>query len=482
MTESKSTRQLAVRNPRSGKIDYQFSTPSAQEMLETAAALKANQPYWFASGVDHRISTLNQWQASLMAEKEAIIDALSIDTGRLGLASIEFYALLASIDRWCGLAPELLKQTSVHAKTMDDVEIFEDSVAYPLLGAISPWNFPLLLSFIDVTPALLAGCSAIIKPSEVTPRFVEPLMKSILAVPELASVLSVKAGDGITGQQLIAESDVIAFTGSVATGKKVAIAAAENFIPSFLELGGKDPVVVLDGSDIERAATSILRGSVSATGQACQSIERIYVNSNDAAVFTRRLVEKAKEVELTQEDPKRGSVGPLIFARQASIIAEHISDAVSKGAIIECGGEVVEDNGAFWIKPTVLSNVNHNMKVMTEETFGPVMPIMTFEHVNDAIDLANDTNFGLSAAVFGPDDESALAVARCISAGGVSVNDSGMTSMVFETEKSAFGYSGMGPSRVGPAGLTRFLRRKSLYVNRGDVTPQSAFNEQNFQA
>jgi len=117
--------------------------------------------------------------------------------------------------------------------------------------------------------------------------------------------------------------------------------------------------------------------------------------------------------------------------------------------------------------------------VMTEETFGPIMPVMTFDGVSDAITLANDTDYGLSAAVFGPDDESALAVARHINAGGVSVNDSGMTSMVFETEKSAFGYSGMGPSRVGPAGLTRFLRRKSLYLNRGDVTPQSAFNEQN---
>jgi len=479
MTESNSTRQLTVRNPRSGELDYQFSAPSVQEMAETAATLKVNQSEWFAKGVGYRISVLKQWQTVLMTEKEAIIDALAIDTGRLGLASIEFFALLASIHRWCGLAPELLKQTSVQAKTMDDVEIFEDSLAYPLLGAISPWNFPLLLSFIDVTPALLAGCAAIIKPSEVTPRFAEPLMKSILAVPELASVLSVKAGDGVTGQQLIAESDVIAFTGSVATGKKVAIAAAEKFIPAFLELGGKDPAVILEGSDIERATTSILRGSVSATGQACQSIERIYVNSNDAAAFTQRLIEKAQEIELTREDPKRGSVGPLIFARQASIIAEHISDAVSKGGVIECGGEVLEDNGAFWIKPTVLSNVNHDMKVMTEETFGPIMPVMTFDGVSDAITLANDTDYGLSAAVFGPDDESALAVARHINAGGVSVNDSGMTSMVFETEKSAFGYSGMGPSRVGPAGLTRFLRRKSLYLNRGDVTPQSAFNEQN---
>ncbi len=478
MTELHSSRQLDARNPRSGKIDYQFSTPSLKEVASLTASLKANQPDWRAQGGGYRIEVLRQWQAALMNEKEALVEALAIDTGRLGLASIEFFALLGSIDRWCDSAPALLTESSVQAKAMPDVEIFEDSAPYPLLAAISPWNFPLLLSFIDVIPALLAGCAAIIKPSEVTPRFAVPLMRSISAVPELANVLSVVSGDGVTGQQLIAESDVVAFTGSVATGKKVALAAAENFIPAFLELGGKDPAVILSGSDLERAATSILRGSVSATGQACQSLERIYVNTEDASDFTALLVNKAKQAELSIDDPKHGSIGPLIFDRQAEIIAEHLRDAVAKGAVIECGGNVIDNDGAFWIEPTVLSQVDHSMKVMTEETFGPVMPIMTFDSVGEAVRLANDTQYGLSAAVFGPDDESAIAVARQINAGGVSVNDSGMTSMVFETEKSAFGCSGMGPSRVGGAGLTRFLRRKSLYVNRGAITPLSAFNEQ----
>jgi acyl-CoA reductase-like NAD-dependent aldehyde dehydrogenase len=477
MTDSNSPRQLDARNPRSGEIDYQFYTPSAQDIADTAARLKSNQTEWLSSGVDYRISVLRKWQAALEVERENIVAALAIDTGRLKLASIEFYALLGSVDRWCNLAPDLVAQTCVQAKAMPEVEIFSDTSPYPLLAAISPWNFPLLLSFIDVTPALLAGCSAIIKPSEVTPRFAEPLIKSILAVPELAKVLSIKTGDGITGQQLIAESDVVAFTGSVATGKKVAMAAADSFIPAFLELGGKDPAVILQGSNLERATTSILRGSVSATGQACQSLERIYVNTQDAAEFTQLLTVKAKQIELTKDDPKRGSVGPLIFARQGEIIAEHLRDAVSKGAVVECGGEVIDDNGALWVAPTVLSNVDHSMKIMTEETFGPIMPIMMFDDATEAVRLANETKYGLSAAVFGPDDQAALVIARQINAGGISVNDSGMTSMVFETEKNAFGYSGMGPSRVGPAGLTRFLRRKSLYVNRGPVSAQSEFNE-----
>lgn len=479
MSQLNTRRELNARNPRSGAIDFEFCVPSAQDIKDTAASLKSNQSEWFARGIDYRISILRKWQAALEIEKESIVDALATDTGRIGLAAIEFYALQGSVDRWCGLAPSLLQLSSAQSKAMPDVEIFEDIAPFPLLGAISPWNFPLLLSFIDVTPALLAGCAAIIKPSEVTPRFAEPLMRSILAVPELAKILSIKVGDGLTGQQLIAESDVVAFTGSVATGRKVAMTGAENFIPVFLELGGKDPVVILDGSDLERATTSILRGSVSATGQACQSLERIYVNRTDANAFTQLLVSKARSVKLSKENPKRGSVGPMIFARQAEIIADQLADAIAKGAVIECGGEVIDDDGAYWIEPTVLSNVNHSMKVMMEETFGPVMPIMAFDSETDAVRLANDTKYGLSAAVFGPDDQTALAVARQINAGGVSVNDSGMTSMVFETEKNAFGCSGMGPSRVGPAGLTRFLRRKSLYVNRGGVSPQSSFSEEN---
>jgi len=477
MNQTKAARRLDVRNPRTGEIDYHFNAPEGSEIEEIIQGLRNNQAAWSAAGLEQRIAVFKKWQAALMQEKDAIVAALALDTGRKTLAEQEFYGLLGSIDRWCKTAPKLMTHSSQPSVAMPKVEIFSDSEPYSVLAAISPWNFPLLLSFIDTTPALLAGCSAIIKPSEVTPRFAEPVARAIAAVPEMAKVLAIVPGDGETGQTMIRNADVVAFTGSVATGKKVAAAAAESFIPAFLELGGKDPVVILPGSDLDRASTSILRASVSATGQACQSLERIYVSEGECERFTKLLIKKSQQVELSKDDPDRGAIGPLIFARQAEIIADHIADALAKGATVECGGEIIEQNGSFWIEPTVLSNVDHEMKVMTEETFGPVMPIMSYREVDQAIALANDTIYGLSAAVFGPDDESALAVAQRINAGGVSVNDAGMTSMVFETEKSAFGYSGMGPSRVGAGGLTRFLRQKSLYVNRGPVTPISAFAE-----
>lgn len=470
--------EIQVRNPRTGVIDYQFAAPNIDELKDITKSLRENQPAWADIGIEERINIFRKWQSALVDEKANIVAALALDTGRQLLAEQEFYGLLGSIDRWCTTAPDLLKNYCQPAAAMPNVDIHGDFSPYPLLGAISPWNFPLLLSFIDTTPALLAGCAAIIKPSEVTPRFAVPVAKSIAAVPELAAVLAIAPGDGMTGQEIIKQVDVVAFTGSVATGKKVAVASAESFIPAFLELGGKDPAIVLEGSDIDRATTSILRASVAATGQACQSLERIYVARSEYEAFSNMLADKAGQVELSKGESPTGSVGPLIFAKQAEIITDHLKDAQNKGAQVRSGGTVENDNGAYWIAPTVLTNVDHSMKVMTEETFGPVMPVMAFDSIKEAIELANDSIYGLSGAVFGPNEDSALDVARRINAGGISVNDSGMTSMLFETEKSAFGFSGMGPSRVGASGLIRFLRQKSLYVNHGShVMPVSALNE-----
>jgi|TARA_B110000881_G_C18588485_1_gene526349 succinate-semialdehyde dehydrogenase/glutarate-semialdehyde dehydrogenase len=478
MNEDALERQIKVRNPRTGQLDYQFKAASKHAIKATIDSLRENQPKWRDAGIKYRIEVIKRWQASMRLERANIVSALQNDTGRLMLADQEFEGLQKSIDSWCSQAPTLLEPYKQAAVAMPNVEIHGETSPYQILGAISPWNFPLLLSFIDVIPALLAGCSAVIKPSEVTPRFAVPVARSIAAVEELDAVLTIMPGDGLTGQALIDSVDVVAFTGSVTTGKKVAIAAAQKFIPAYLELGGKDPAIVLEGADLDRATTAILRASIVATGQACQSLERLYVAQADHDEFIQLLTEKAMAATLTKDDPNKGIVGPLIFSLQAAVIQQHLDDALQKGAIIYCGGKIEDHRGAKWIAPTVLGNVDHSMLIMTEETFGPIMPVMAFCSPEQAVALANDTSYGLSAAVFGKDEESALSVAKQINAGGISINDAGLTSMVFETEKSAFGYSGMGPSRVGGSGLTRFLRQQSLYVNRGDVLPITVYSEQ----
>ena len=478
MNEDALERQIKARNPRTGQLDYQFKAASKHAIKATIDSLRENQPKWRDAGIKYRIEVIKRWQASMRLERANIVSALQNDTGRLMLADQEFEGLQKSIDSWCSQAPTLLESYKQAAVAMPNVEIHGETSPYQILGAISPWNFPLLLSFIDVIPALLAGCSAVIKPSEVTPRFAVPVARSIAAVEELDAVLTIMPGDGLTGQALIDSVDVVAFTGSVTTGKKVAIAAAQKFIPAYLELGGKDPAIVLEGADLDRATTAILRASIVATGQACQSLERLYVAQADHDEFIQLLTEKAMAATLTKDDPNKGIVGPLIFSLQAAVIQQHLDDALQKGAIIYCGGKIEDHRGAKWIAPTVLGNVDHSMLIMTEETFGPIMPVMAFCSPEQAVALANDTSYGLSAAVFGNDEESALSVAKQINAGGISINDAGLTSMVFETEKSAFGYSGMGPSRVGGSGLIRFLRQQSLYVNRGDVLPITVYSEQ----
>lgn len=468
------TELLKVRNPRNGENDYEIAVTNSEEIGALAARLREAQPAWHDSGIEARIDVLQKWKAQLLENRDAIVDALVIDTGRRKVAEGELYGVVGMIDRWCSDAPALLESDEWNSQTMPDVALRQRLDPYPLLGVISPWNFPLLLSFIDAIPALLAGCAAIIKPSEVTPRFEEPVSKTIAAVPELANVLTFITGDGRSGAALIGHVDVVAFTGSVATGRKVAAAAAESFIPAFLELGGKDPAVVLPGADLERAATAILRASVTGTGQACQSIERIYVHEGDYDEFVKLLSEKSAATPLSYPSIDEGIIGPLIFGKQGDIINAHIQDALAKGAKIHTGGKILDHGGGTWVEPTVLSNVDHSMDVMREETFGPLMPVMRYETEDEALALANDTHYGLSAAVFADDEKTAAEFAEGIDAGGISINDAGMTSMVFEACKNAFKMSGIGPSRMGSSGLTRFFRQKALYLNRGDVIPIEA--------
>ena len=468
------TETLQVRNPRNGSYDYEICVATQDDISPVAEALREAQPAWRDRGVEGRIEILQRWKEELSAAGDAIVSALSVDTGRKAIAKGELLGVMGMIDRWCTEAPGLMNEDERPSALLPNVALRQQLDPYPLLGVISPWNFPLLLSFIDAVPALVAGCAVIIKPSEVTPRFAAPVADAIARVPELHEVLRFIVGDGRSGAALIASVDVVAFTGSVATGKKVAAAAAAKFIPAFLELGGKDPAVVLPGSDLERASTSILRASVAATGQACQSLERIYVHESQYDEFVALLSQKAAATRLSYPDPDSGIVGPLIFDRQADIIESHIEDAIRKGATVNTGGKVLRHGGGCWVEPTVLSDVDHSMTIMNDETFGPVMPVMRYSTIDEALELANDSQYGLSGAVFAAEESEAIAFAKNMQAGGISINDAGMTTMTFEACKQAYKYSGMGPSRMGPTGMTRFFREKALYLNRGDVTPIEA--------
>jgi len=460
-------RQIAVRDPRTGLVDLQLAAASQDEVAATAAALRAAQPAWRALGAEGRAAALARAADALEAAQDHVIAALSRDTGRLTVARGEVQGAVRNVRRWSREAPQLLHTEERASRLLPTVRLAGGLVPYPLVGVISPWNFPVTLSLIDAVPALAAGCAVLIKPSEVTPRFVTPLREALAAVPELAAVVGFVMGDGQTGAALVDVVDAVCFTGSVPNGRKVAEAAARRFIPAFLELGGKDAAIVLEGADLDRAADAVLRAACMASGQACLSIERIYVARPIFDTFLGLLVDKAQRIGINHPDIAQGQLGPLIFARQADIIDAQLDDALARGARILCGGKSENLGGGRWVRATVVVDVNHGMQLMTEETFGPVMPVMPFDGVNEAVALANDSSFGLSAAVFAATLDEARAVAARLNAGGISLNDAGLTYQTYEAEKNSFGFSGLGGSRMGPGSILRFVRKQAYFMQTG---------------
>lgn len=471
------TKPIEVRNPRTGKFDYVIVPPPPKLLSQQCHRLRRGQIAWQEIGIEGRIEALKQWQQAILSDRQKLTDALVTDTGRLSTSVSEIDSLLNSIDRWCNLAPQLLQETAKNT-SIPFISLQQTAVPYTLIGIISPWNFPLLLSTIDTIPALLAGCAVIVKPSEITPRFAAPLMNTLNTVPQLRDVLNFVEGAGQTGAALIEDVDLICFTGSVETGRIVAETAARNFIPAYLELGGKDPAIVLESADLDLATSAILWGSVVNTGQSCLSIERIYVAESIFERFYHQLVAKAHNLQLAYPTVESGEIGPIISEKQAVIINEHLHDAIDKGAIIHCGGKVEEIGGGWWCRPTVITNVNHSMKIMTEETFGPMMPTMSFSTIEEAIDLANDSIYGLSAAIFSESTELALEIGMQLDVGAISINDAGLTAMMYEGEKNSFKFSGLGGSRMGASGFKRFLRKKAFLIKTNTNKDPWWFNEE----
>ena len=473
---------MKIRNPRTGEADYEIAPLDAAAVASEASRLRGAQADWAAKAAEERGAILLKWADAIQANLAAITRALTDDTGRGGISKIEASGVPGQIRRWAALAPKLIAEGELTSQptSIPTITTSTQLVPYQLVGVISPWNFPMTLALIDAIPALMAGSAVLIKPSEVTPRFIKPLMETVSAIPELAAVLSIIEGGGATGAAIVEQVDYVCFTGSVVTGREVGEAAAKAFIPASLELGGKDPMIILASADPEKAAATALRASIVNSGQACQSIERIYVAKEIAGAFLESLVTQAEAVQLNHPDINSGHIGPFIFENQAEIAQSQIDDAVAKGAEILCGGKVENLDGGLYLRPTVLTNVTSQMTIISEENFGPVIPVRAFDTIDEAVMMANASEFGLSAAVIAGSVEEAETVAARLNAGAVSINDGSLTSMVWEAEKSSFGCSGLGASRMGSSGLMRFFHKKLLIRQSGEAAKIDSFAEENF--
>ena len=334
-----------------------------------------------------------------------------------------------------------------------------------MIGVIGPWNYPLTNSVGDCIPALAAGNAVVLKPSEHTPLTSLLLAEALRACGLPEDVFQVVPGRGDTGAALVEEVDMVMFTGSTATGRKVAEGAARRLIPVSLELGGKDPMIVLADADLERAANAAAYASMQNAGQTCVSIERAYVEAPVYDAFVDKVSAKVRALRQGAPDgPGTVEVGAMTFPAQLEVVERHVDAARAAGARAVVGGHAGTGPGRYY-EPTVLVDVDHSMAAMTEETFGPTLPIMRVADAEEAIRLANDSDYGLAGSVWTRDVARGEQVARRVQSGAVCVNDAQVNYFALELPMGGWKDSGLG-SRHGAAGIRKYCRQQSLLVTR----------------
>ena len=458
---------IPVENPATGETVATVPDLGAEAVAEMAARGRAAQPGWEAFGFDGRARVLLRAQKWLMDNAEQVVSTIVSETGKTfedatfaeisyGGGAFGFWAKNAGTY----LADERVKSSQVLVKGKKLILRFRP---LGLIGVIGPWNYPLTNSFGDCIPALAAGNSVILKPSEITP-LTSLLMAEALrecGLPE--HVLQIATGRGGTGGALVEHVDMIMFTGSTRTGRKVAEAAARRLIPASLELGGKDPMIVLSDADLERAANFATYYSMQNAGQTCISIERAYVEEPVYQEFVDKVSEKVRALRVGKpEGYGTVEVGAITFPPQLDTIKQHVADAIDKGARVLTGGQQLPGPGRFY-EPTVLVDVDHTMQIMTEETFGPTLPIMKVSDAEEAVRLANDTPYGLASSVFTRDTERGEQIARRIQAGATTVNDAMINYAALELPMGGAKASGLG-SRHGAGGIRKYCSQQAIVI------------------
>ncbi|MCW2967104.1 MAG: aldehyde dehydrogenase family protein [Solirubrobacteraceae bacterium] len=461
--------EIEVVNPATGEVIGKVPDLGADEVAELARKARAAQPAWEALGFEGRGRILRRAQKWLLDNADRVTKTIVSETGKAWedaqLAEIGYGA--QAFGFWAKNAPKYLADERVHSSSVlvKGKKLILRYKPLGLIGVIGPWNYPLTNSFGDCIPALAAGNAVILKPSEVTPLTSLVLAEGLRECGIPDDVFAVATGRGATGAALTDLVDMIMFTGSTATGKKVMAKAAETLTPVSLELGGKDPMIVLSDADLERAANVAVTASMQNSGQTCISIERCYVEAPVYDEFVAKVVEKATALRQgVPGGPGAIDVGAITFPNQMDIIESHVNDAVAKGARAVVGGHRGQGPGDFF-EPTVLLDVTPDMACMREETFGPTLPIMKVADEDEAVRLANDSPYGLAASVFSKDVDRGERIARRVEAGAVCVNDALVNYFAMELPMGGAKASGLG-SRHGAGGIRKYCQQQAILVSR----------------
>lgn len=442
---------------------------SADQVAAMAARLRNAQPAWEALGPQGRGKHLLAWLDWMMDNERRLLELVQAESGKSwGDASVELAAAVDVINYAARHAAKWLadRHARPHSIAYATKRLKIHSRPYALVGVILPWNMPLGMPLLDIPFALAAGAAVLSKPSEVAPlswtEAVRGWREEIGAPP----VLDAATGGGDTGAAVVDLVDMVQFTGSTKTGRAVAMRAAERLIPSSVELGGKDPMIVLEDADVDRAVKGAVWGGMFNAGQACISVERLYVHERIYDDFVSKLVAEVSKLRQGTDTDNSFScdVGALANANQVDIVARHVGDAVAKGARVATGGNRSETGNYF--APTVLVDVNHTMDVMREETFGPVLPVMRVADEEEALRLANDSTFGLAGSVWTGDPARAERIARRMETGQVCANNALVGAFMLPLPFGGWKNSGLGVRNFGSYAVEKYCRQQGFVSER----------------
>jgi succinate-semialdehyde dehydrogenase/glutarate-semialdehyde dehydrogenase len=455
--------RLAVLHPVTGKELGWVEVATAGDVEAAVERARGAQAAWREVAVRERARVLERFHKLLFERRDEILDTVQNETGKTRRDAFgELLAVAATASYYAARGERYLAE-----EVRDGAVplVTGGRVQHPPLGVvgfITPWNYPLLLAIGDALPALLAGNAVVIKPSEVTPLSAELAVRLLAEAGLPDGLASLVHGPGAAvGPELIARVDAVAFTGSVATGRRVAVAAAERLIPCSLELGGKNPMIVLDGAHLDEAAAGLMTGAFYNCGQTCIAVERVYVEKGSYEAFVERAARRAEALRVGWSLGWEMDVGSQVGRAHSDKVMAHVEDAVRRGARVVAGGRRREDLGPAFVEPTLLTDVAAEATLHAEETFGPVVAIYPADDAEAAVAAANDSAYGLNASVWTGNRGRSLDLARRIEAGAVGVNSTLLVYHTLDVPMGGMKGSGLG-RRHGRPGLLRFTRTRSV--------------------
>ncbi len=480
-TDADFTGTGSILNPATGAVAGQVQWTDPADVPTIAAGLRAAQHEWEQRGAKGRNKVLARFAVWLADHRSEIEELLIKETGKSAVDAVQEVSMLIMILSYYIRTAEKALEPEKRPAALPFMAIKKITVHYrprPVVGVIAPWNYPVANAMMDGIGALAAGCAVLLKPSERTPLTAEVLRRGWQESggPE---VFELAQGARAVSEAVVDNVDYLQFTGSSATGSKVMERAARRLTPVSLELGGKDPMIVLDDADIDLAAHAAVWGAMFNAGQTCVSVERVYVLDSVYDQFVKAVVSDVQSLKVGAGEGN--TFGALIDEQQLAVTERHVRDALAAGARALTGGRRTDTSGSFY-PPTVLVDVDHSMACMTEETFGPTLPIMKVGSVAEAIRLANDSQYGLSASVFSRDFDRAKNVALRLDCGAVNINDVITNLMCLTAPMGGWKTSGIGARFGGADGLRKFCRVETVVGPRTNVGAGSNYYSNSLKA